>query len=172
MRTSIILSVFTALAGISRVVLAQPVSGYNVTWGMLSVPISPWISVAIGLLLLLATYAFIRRHAGQGLFMLATATLVAALSLHTAETANAVPTPFYLITTPSGSDFYNCLSPPSYIGYENDTGNPLKLTLTAVGGAPFSTPLGTASPQAGPSCHAGDQQLPAGGSCYMPCGAG
>jgi hypothetical protein len=172
MRTVMRLSAFAVLAAMSRLALAQQLSGYNVTWGMQPVPISPWAGATIGLLLLLAAYAFLRRHAGQGLFMLATAALVGGLVLHTVDTANAVA-PFYSITTPTGSDFYSCISPPSYGGYQNNTGAPIRLTLAPVGLSVSSVPQGTASPSTVlVACHVGDQQLPAnGGSCYMPCGA-
>jgi hypothetical protein len=170
MRALMQLSGFAVLAGMCRAVLAQSVFGYNVSWGVKSVPISPWMSAAIGLLLLIATYAFIRRRAGQGLFMLATATLVGALSLHADDMANAAPVSLHSITTSSGSEFYNCFSPPSYFGYQNDTGKPLRLTLALVGGAPASLPLGGASsPSTGLICHPGDQELSPGGYCLMPC---
>lgn len=158
MRILLKLSAFAAFAGMSRVVLAQQVYSYNVSWGVQSLPFSPWLSMIIGLMLLFATYAFIRRSAGQGLFMLATATLVGTLALYTDDMAYA-PISLYAITTPNGSNTFSCGS--SYAGYQNNTGSPVNLTVTPLNGGPTSTNSGF--------CFTGAQLSPNGGYCIMPC---
>ena len=170
MRLLMKLSAFTVSTGMSGVALAQSTFGYNVNWGVQSVPISPWVSAVIGLLLVLATYAFIRRHAGQGLFMLIAATLVGGLALHTDDSANAGPVTLKSITTSSGSEFYSCSPLPAYDGYQNGTGKNLRLTLSPVGIPTNPSTLGaTSSPANITLCHVGDQELAPGGVCYMPC---
>lgn len=137
MRVYTKLFAFAVLAGMSQVALAQAPVGYNVSWGNQSVPISPWLSMALGLMLLFAAYAFIRRRAGQGLIALAAAvTLVGGLVLHAENAANAIlVSPAYSITTPSGTHFFNCAIPLAYSRYTNNTGAAVTLTLVPVNGA-------------------------------------
>lgn len=157
------LFVFAVLAGMSHIALAQAPQGYNVTWGNQSVPISPWLSMAIGLMLLFATYAFIRRRAGQGLVALAAAvTLVGGLVLHTENAANAVPAT-YSITTPSGTQFFNCTFPLAYSGYTNNSGAAITMTLVPVNGAPTNNVSGFLCLTNTPF------QLNPGQSCIPPC---
>jgi hypothetical protein len=158
MRALVKLSAFAVLASMSHTILAQSVYGYNVAWGILSVPISPWMIAVISLMLLFATYAFLRRHAGQGLFMLATATLVGTLMLYTDKSTYAPPLPLYPITTTSGSNFFSCSSVTNS-GYINTTANTITLTVTPVGGTPSTS---------APNCSTGTQLSP-GGSCSLPC---
>ncbi len=169
MRNLMRLSAIAVLAAMSMVVLAQPSPDFNVSWGLVAVPVSPWVNVAIGLILLAATYAFIRRHAGRGLFMLATAALVGILSFHTENMANAIDPAYHSITTPSGSEPFYCSS-PSYQGYQNDTGRLLNLRVTPIAIPTVFTPSGIASPSViTPICQIGNQQLAPGGQCLMPC---
>jgi hypothetical protein len=158
MRTIVKLSSVAAAIVVSRAAAAQALYGYNVSWGVQSVPLSPWVSAAIGLMLLLAAHAFLRRHAGRGVFMLAMATLVGAATLYAGNRAYAPPSNFP-ITTPVGTDKYTCYSSP-YQGYQNLTGNTIALTVTPWGGAPNAV---------APNCATGTQLAPNGGFCFVAC---
>ena len=154
-----------AALSISSQVFAQ-VPGYQVSWGTEAVPLSPWLNAMIVLMLILTTYAFMRKRAGRGLMLLAGTLLVGALSMHTEKDAiSLVAEPTYTIATPSGSVPFSCTQ-THYLGTSVVGG----VTLTVT---PFGVPMSTgAQGQVTPSaalineCMTGTHLLP-GALCYL-----
>jgi hypothetical protein len=158
MRIPAQLSAAIVLAGISPFALAQVTPGYTVTWGVQSVPLSPWASVAISVMLAMAAYAYIKRHAGPAAFMLAMATLVGGLVLHADRSAYAVRQyDQQPISTTSGALSYTCGIGALVTNIGSST---ITLTVTPVGFTPILTPPA--------NCATGSQLAP-NGSCTLPC---
>lgn len=111
--------IFALVAGLttSELAMAQAIPGWDVAWGPAAVPISPWANALIGLALVIAGYAFLRKRAGAGLMTLAAVALVGGLVLHIDSVARATPvgTP-YTISSASGSDTLSCGSGDSAVG--------------------------------------------------------
>ena len=117
---------------ISADVLAQLVPGYQVGWGAQGVPLSPWASAVIALMLAFAAYAFLRKCAGRALMMLAGAVLVGGLSMLAQNRAMAGSGVTDLISTPAGSMTLYC-SQAHEVGTTVSGG--VTLTVTRINGA-------------------------------------
>jgi len=138
-------------------VLAQPSQGYQVGWGTASVPLSPWSSALIALMLVFSAYAFLRKRGGRAMMMLAAAALVGALGVlgqDRAMAGGATDT----ISTPAGSMTLYC-NPP--FGHFVATTVPGGVTLTVI-------PINGAAAPAGPECATGTHLNP-GDICSL-CG--
>lgn len=78
--------------------------GQDITWGPLShsVPLSPMLTTLIAIMLLVATYAFMKRHAGAGIGAMVIASLLGIATVN--EDVNAFVAD-YTIATSSGSEY-------------------------------------------------------------------
>ena len=132
-----------AILGVSAIVQAQTQPGYDVSWGIAGVPLSPWMHVTMAALLGLGAMAFLRKRHSGGLFCLAAAVLVGALSLGVDEVAVA-GAPSDPVAGSAGSMSITCnrLHRLTRIG-----GIPVTLTVTPVSaptpGAPGECTTGT-----------------------------
>ena len=138
-------------------VWAQVIQGYQVGWGIQSVPLSPWASAAIAIMLTFAAYAFLRKRSGRAMMMLAGAALVAGLTLNTQETAFALVGPTDNITTPSGSMTLYCTT--SHILGTTVVGG-VSLTVTPINGVPATPINGAPAPTAIAQCTSGTHLNP------------
>jgi hypothetical protein len=95
----------TALAA-SAPVLAQNGPGWNIVWGAQAVPLGPWTTAFIAVALAAAAFVFLRKGARGG----AMSVLIAAVigGIYVAEDVNAVLSPDFIISEPSGSAFVAC----------------------------------------------------------------
>lgn len=116
----------------SLAILAAPVAfaqqgpGWNVSWGLQAVPLSPALSVLLALMLCGATYWFLRRRGrGQALMGLLAVAASGALLLPSDTAAVGYSLE---IGTPTGSSFLQCSGNTLYIGTTVQEG----VTLSAV----------------------------------------
>jgi len=93
------------------------------------VPLSPWLNVLIVLMLILATYAFLRQRAGRGLMLLAGTLLVGGMVMHADKSAFSTIGPTSTIATASGSMTLYCTQ-THYLGTTVPGG--VRLTVTPV----------------------------------------
>jgi hypothetical protein len=142
-------AVFLSLLSFSGLVLAQ---GPNVFWtpAAQNVPLSPWLSALLTVMLTFAFYAFIRRRAKQGYWILFAAILVGGMSLYTNNSGYAGGAT-YTISTPSGSDLISCMT-------VQNSANNVPVLLTVTSGGSF----------VGAACHTGTVLAP-NGTCTMVC---
>jgi hypothetical protein len=107
------LSGLFALAGLVVPVTAwaQQPPGWDVCWGggCVAVPLDPWMTVATGVLLLLAALTVLRRHTRGGLFLLAGAVAVSAYGVHEMKSAYAIISADLQITNSAGSQTLACV---------------------------------------------------------------
>lgn len=97
-------------AGAVSSAVAQTAPGWNIAWGTAqAVPLSPWATALLGVLLVAATFAFLRRRSKQGGIALMAAAAVLG-STHLTEDLWAIPSYDLTITTPAGSAFVSCLN--------------------------------------------------------------
>lgn len=85
----------------------QPPPGWQLGWGASPVPLSPWASALIVILLAITAYAFMKRHARTGLMALFGALLAGGALQNADIDAHAVAYD-YTITTSTGSTFVSC----------------------------------------------------------------
>jgi hypothetical protein len=143
---------------------AAPPDGYQVNWGALGVPLSPWLNVLIVLMLALATYVFLRRRAGRGVMLVAGALCVGGLSLYAEKNAISIIAPTTLIATPSGSVTLTC-DQTHWLGTSVPEGVTLRVTPiypVPKGGAAAATPSGMMVPECASGTH-----LNPGDLCYL-----
>jgi hypothetical protein len=157
------LSGAATLVGFSQYALAD---GYIITWGSQSVPISPWISVASGLLITVAAYSFLKRHASRGFFFLAISVVAGAMALYPEkQTLANIPQYPVSITGSSGSFTYTCGDV-----YNTDQTYRATITNNTTASVVISvTPTGNITSISG-TCING-QTLPPTTSCYVQCDA-
>lgn len=170
MRNTFRILAFVAGLAASELAMAQPIPGWDVAWGPAAVPISPWANALIGLSLVIAAYAFLRKRVGTGLMTLAGVALVTGLVLHADNVARALPIPTYTITSPSGSHAFSCapadlavgagtMSAPTFVIGTSVAGG---ITLTVTPNGPWPTPYG--------ECLNG-RHLSPGDTCTLTCPA-
>ena len=87
---------------------AQQAPGWNLAWGAAQpVPLSPWATALLGLLLVAATYTFLRRRStGGGIALVAAAAIFG--SSYLTQESWAINPYNYTISTASGSAFVSC----------------------------------------------------------------
>jgi hypothetical protein len=109
MRTSAKVLVAIALAaGAVSSAVAQQGPGWDVAWGTAQpVPLSPWATALLGLLLVAATYAFLRLRSKQGGVALMAAAAILG-STYLTDDLWAIAPYDLTISTPSGSAFVSC----------------------------------------------------------------
>jgi hypothetical protein len=112
----------------------------------------------IALLLASLAIAYIRRHAGKGLYSLCVLALLAGLALHTDRAAYAPPSNIFDITTPDGTQVFEC---PPTTRLRNTSSSNVTLTVTVLGGMPATTG----------DCRTGHVLAPSD-SCLLTCIAG
>lgn len=152
----------------------------DISWGAQQpVPLSPALTVAIGLLLGLAAYAFLRKRAGHGLLAMFIASALGVMGYH--DKSMAVTPVAYTIHTSSGSVAHTCSEPlPNYLG--TDVAGGVTLTRVQVRGRPINPATvespatksvagltGSVQTQNGyPACEVG-LHLANGELCRLPC---
>ena len=151
-----------AVLCLSGQVLAQPGPGYEVSWGAHMVPLSPWLNALIVLMLILATYAFLRKRAGRGLMLLAGTLLVGGMVMHTDKAAFSIIDPT-TITTPSGSMTLYCTQ-TYYL--ETTVPGGVRLTVTPINFVPASVPASVTPSNGVLECTTGTYLNP-GSQCYL-----
>ncbi len=138
---------------------AQQGPGWNISWGLQAVPLSPVLNVLLALMLGGAAYWFMRKRGrGQALMGLMAVTAGSALLLPTDMQANGYD---YYINTPTGTQFLTC------------NGNSLDISTTVQSGVVLSTVTPTFSSQLVTNsiqnqCAVGFRVTPQQ-SCQMPC---
>ena len=115
MRNTISRTLWVAACCATSSTHAAPLAGYTVDWGPHSVPLSPFLSMLIALMLGLAAYAFIRKHNRQGLVALVIASLVGVTNYNIDSIAGSAYA--YTITTESGSQYVSCGAGSATSGY-------------------------------------------------------
>jgi hypothetical protein len=139
--------------------LAQQTPGWNVSWGLHSVPLSPALNVLLALMLGGATYWFLRKRGrGQALMGLLAVTAAGALLLPTDTAAVGYSLE---IDTPTGSSFLECTGNTLYIG----TSLPAGVTLSGVSPNFPDQPLTNSVSNV---CRAGFQLTPSQ-NCQLAC---
>ncbi len=109
MRTSAkVLVAISLSAGAVSSAMAQQGSGWDLAWGTAQpVPLSPWATALLGLMLVAAAYAFLRKRIQQGGGALMAAAAIFGSTYLTDETW-AIPSYDFTISTASGSKFVIC----------------------------------------------------------------
>lgn len=143
---------------------AQGVPGWTMCWGtgcgISSVPLSPWLSLLISLVLAAVGYLLIRRRS-KGLASLAALCMVlAGLSGYEMQKAWAARPPDFALTSPSGSQFEAC-DTYDYLYARNLTSQALPIKVTAAGGVGSSSLMSY-------DCRK-IAVLPSGETCDLPC---
>lgn len=105
-----VIAAITLAAGAVSSAVAQQAPGWNIAWGTAQpVPLSPWTTALLGLLLVAATYAFLRGRSTQGgVALIAAAAIIG--STYLTEESWATPSYDLTISTPAGSAFVSCLN--------------------------------------------------------------
>lgn len=166
-----------AAAGLAvpATVWAQVPPGWDVCWGgnCVAVPLDPWMTVATGVLLLLAALAVLRRRTGGALFMLAGAVAVAGYGVHEMKSAYAIISADLQITNSAGTQTLTCVfetkTQVAANGFGptltvlNTSGSPVTLFLTPLNGASLNWLTGIPG-----ACQNGGV-LPNNGSCFLLC---
>lgn len=139
--------------------MAQQPPGWNITWGLQAVPLSPALNVLLALMLGGATYWFLRKRGkGQALMGLIAVAGASAIMLPTDTSAVGYNLD---ITTPTGSEFVQCQGNSLYIGTTVQAG----VTLASVTPTFASSSLSNSISE---ECRAGLRLTPEQ-SCQLPC---
>lgn len=128
-----------------------------------SVPaLSPWMLVAVSVLLALAAVWMLRRRSGLGALLIAGVLVLAAAGSH--QIKDAWASPYYYILTAAGQESHTC--PPS--GYPmnvyNGTASPVQIFISPSNGANLNWPVGPSDTK----CASG-MILNNSEQCYLPC---
>lgn len=155
---------FTSLAAgvtVAPLAFAQQVPGWNISWGMQGVPLSPALTAAIALMIGLATYAFMRKRGIQGYMAVLAAVILGAISVNSDLFAIDYD---YTIGTDKGSQFVACSQSSLQIGTTVTGG----VTLTTV---EATFPLQSVTDSISTQCAPGVRVTPAQ-ACQLPCPVG
>ncbi|MDQ1314851.1 MAG: hypothetical protein QG662_960 [Pseudomonadota bacterium] len=115
---------------------AQVPPGWNISWGVQGVPLSPALTAAIALMIGLVTYAFMRKRGIPGFMAVLAAVVFGGMTVN--SDLSAIIINGYTITTEKGSHFVACGAPSLQI----DTTVPAGVTLTRVEANFGAQPLG------------------------------
>ncbi len=163
----------------SGAALAQQPPGWQIGWGVAAVPLSPWASALIAVLLAIAAYAFMKRRARDGFMVLLGGALAAGLLVDAGQLARAVGYDF-TIESSSGTQFVSCgLLQPGAAGLANAhaqevlgpvVGTDVTTTINAV--TPVNWGGMTPPPLTGDGVCVPGLKLSPGQSCVLPCDSG
>jgi hypothetical protein len=103
-----------------------PPPGWNISWGVQGVPLSPALTAAIALMIGLVTYAFMRKRGIPGFMAVLAAVVFGGMTVN--SDLSAIIINDYTITTEKGSHFVECGQNSLQIG----TTVPEGVTLTRV----------------------------------------
>lgn len=126
MRTIAKLMVLAVGLTAAPLALAQVPPGWNISWGVQGVPLSPALTVAIALMIGLVTYAFMRKRGIPGFMVVLAAVVFGGITAN--SNLSAIVLNDYTITTEKGSHFVECGQSSLQIG----TTVPAGVTLTRV----------------------------------------
>jgi hypothetical protein len=92
--------------------------GWDIAWGATSVPVGPWVPLALMALLGAAGYLFLRHHRSAGFMtLLLAAALVVTGYSDNPFSANSYANGYdFTIGTPAGSGFVSCYAPSESVG--------------------------------------------------------
>jgi hypothetical protein len=91
---------------VAPLAFAQVPQGWDISWGVQGVPLSPALTVAIALMIGLVTYAFMRKRGIPGFMAVLAAVVFGGMTVNSDLFALAIDE--YLITTEKGSHFLAC----------------------------------------------------------------
>jgi hypothetical protein len=120
---------------VAPLAFAQVPPGWDISWGVQGVPLSPALTVAIALMIGLVTYAFMRKRGIPGFMAVLAAVVFGGMTVNSDLSAIVTIINDYTITTEKGSHFVACGTDSSEIS----TTVPAGVTLTRVE-ANFDTP--------------------------------